>query len=126
MRTNKIAVARRAFATCVAAAGLLLAGCESSDSVSYSGSVSVGYGYGYPYGGYYGYPVYGGDTIIVTPPGNGSNRPGGGDHVSTLPSGPDSGMPPSRPSSAQPRSAPSSMSMSRPTPRPMGGGGRRR
>ena len=110
-----------------------LAGCESGN---YGGSTSVSYGYssGYYPGGYYPgyYPggcCWDNDVIVVNPPDRPENRP---DRPTTLPAGPGD-LPSSRPSQPTTRPATStrptttaSRPAPRPTPRPMGGGGRRR
>ncbi len=87
-----------------------LSGCASSDNVDVHGHVSVGVGYG----GYYGSPWYHGGgyypppPVVMPPP----YRPGygPGDRPNHRPSGPSAKPMPSIPSS----------------PRPMGGGMRRR
>ncbi len=82
-----------------------LASCASSDNVDVHGHVSVGVGYGGYYGSpwYYGGGYYPPPPVVMPPP----HRPGYGGN---RPSGPSAKPLPSIPS----------------TPRPMGGGMRRR
>lgn len=90
-----------------------LAGCASSDNVDVHGHVSVGVGYGGYYGSpwYYGGGYYPPPPVVLPPsylPGHGGNHPG--NRPGNRPSGPSAKPLPSIPSS----------------PRPMGGGMRRR
>lgn len=124
---------RVAFASAAAVAALIgLPGCGTDDGVT---TTSVGMSYGAYYGpGYYGPGYYGGyydpyPPVVVVPPGDGSNRPGGGERPTTLPAevnrpSAKPAMAPSRPSST---SRPTSRPSPRPAPRPMPrGGGMRR
>jgi len=125
---------------------VLATGCASDDGYSgYGGSdVSVAVGYGYYGGDYYPYypPAYGccwydndGHPIEI-PPGERPDRPSTlPAHADQLPAerpGQGSTRPSTQPSAGMSGSAPrpstgmSSRPAPRPTPRPMGGGGRRR
>jgi len=132
MSARTFAIARR-LAVATAALGVLLGlpGCGTDSGVS----TSVGVSYGGYYGpGYYGPGYYGGyydpyPPVVVVPPGERPERPGGGDRPTTLPAevgGPSAKpvMAPSRPPST---SRPTSRPSPRPAPRPMprGGGVRR-
>jgi hypothetical protein len=132
MSARTFAIARR-LAVATAALGVLLGlpGCGTDSGVS----TSVGVSYGGYYGpGYYGPGYYGGyydpyPPVVVVPPGERPERPGGGDRPTTLPAevgGPSAkpAMAPSRPPS---NSRPTSRPSPRPAPRPMprGGGVRR-
>jgi hypothetical protein len=122
---------RIALASAAVAALVGLPGCGTDDGVT---TTTVGMSYGAYYGpGYYGPGYYGGyydpyPPVVVVPPGDGSNRPGG-ERPTTLPAevgGPSAktSMAPSRPSTT---SRPTSRPSPRPAPRPMPrGGGMRR
>lgn len=121
MITGNVTQVLRGSLTCALLASLaLVAGC-ASDGYGSSSSVSVGYGYGGYYGPYYGggyYDPY--PPVVVVPPGERPERPGG-ERPTTLPAevgGPSAkpAMAPSRPSSA---SRPTSRPAPRPAPRPM-------
>ena len=118
---NVIKVLRGSLGCAVLASLVLATGC-ASDGYSTSTSVSVGYGVGGYYGPYYGpgyYDPY--PPVVVVPPGERPDRPGGGERPTTLPAevgGPSAkaSMAPSRPSTA---SRPTSRPTPRPAPRPM-------
>jgi len=128
-----LACARRiTLASAAVAALTILPGCGTDDGVT---TTSVGMSYGAYYGpGYYGPGYYGGyydpyPPVVVVPPGERPERPGGGDRPTTLPADVDRpsakpAMAPSRPSTT---SRPTSRPSPRPAPRPMprGGGVRR-
>lgn len=123
MSARKVmAILRRPLAGGVLASLVLAGGCASDGGGGGSSSVSVAYGYGGYYGPYYGagyYDPY--PPVVVVPPGERPDRPGGGERPTTLPSqvdGPSakSSMAPSRPSTA---SRPTSRPTPRPAPRPM-------
>jgi hypothetical protein len=130
MTTRTVAGARR-LAVAAAAVLLGLPGCSSDDGVT----TSVGMSYGAYYGpGYYGPGYYGGyyepyPPVVVVPPGERPDRPGGGERPTTLPS--DVGGPSAKPAMAPSRPATTSRPTSRPSPRPAPrpmprGGGMRR
>jgi len=128
-----LACARRiTLASAAVAALTILPGCGTDDGVT---TTSVGMSYGAYYGpGYYGPGYYGGyydpyPPVVVVPPGERPERPGGGDRPTTLPA--DADRPSAKPAMAPPRpsttSRPTSRPSPRPAPRPMPrGGGMRR
>jgi hypothetical protein len=106
-----------------ASALAMLVGLTACESTNGGGGGSVGFSYGY-YGGYYaGYPGYwydDDDAVIVRPPEDRPDRPGGPERPTTLPSDlPD--KPSTKPSTTQRSSSSMSRSMSRPMPRARSG-----
>ena len=122
MSTRNVMTVLRGSLGCAMLASLVLAGGCASDGYSTSTSVAVGYGVGGYYGPYYGHGYYAPyPPVVVVPPGERPDRPGGGERPTTLPSevgGPSAkpAMAPSRPSTA---SRPTSRPTPRPAPRPM-------
>ena len=108
---------RKALAGAALAVLLAASGCSGDGGGGGgSSSVSVAYGYGGYYGPYYGYGYYDPyPPVVVTPPGERPDRPGGGERPTTLPAG--TGGPSATPAMAPSRPSTASRPTSRPAPR---------